>query len=333
MESLTEFGKTVVGVDPIKAKLDQTVKKVLAFKPLLARIFKEVVEECHDLCYEEIEACIEGDVLISKVPVDSGLTNSLPRIDGLRTEDYIEGEGVVFYDIRTYLKLPGDNNMREIKLIVNVESQNDDKPGYELTLRELFYCCRMISSQQGVEFTTHADDPVKYGNIKKVYSIWICTGTSKKKANTIEKYSICRKFLYGSCDDNPRYDIMTVIQINLSKTFDTEGVDNELLKLLTDVFDERMTGEQKVKTLKETYGLPVTQDFKEAMDMCTYADYIEKKGIEQGIEQGIERGMMQGIVSLVNDGDITLKRAAEKLQMSIPTFKKKVKEYGFTLMI
>ncbi len=90
-----------------------------------------------------------------------------------------------------------------------------------------------------------------------------------------------------------------------------------------------MTGEQKVKTLKETYGLPVTQDFKEAMDMCTYADYIEKKGIEQGIE----RGMMQGIVSLVNDGDITLKRAAEKLQMSIPTFKKKVKEYGFTLMI
>lgn len=44
MESLTEFGKTVVGVDPIKAKLDQTVKKVLAFKPLLARIFKEVVE-------------------------------------------------------------------------------------------------------------------------------------------------------------------------------------------------------------------------------------------------------------------------------------------------
>ena len=94
-----------------------------------------------------------------------------------------------------------------------------------------------------------------------------------------------------------------------------------------------MTGEQKVKTLKETYGLPVTQDFKEAMDMCTYADYIEKKGIEQGIEQGIERGMMQGIVSLVNDGDITLKRAAEKLQMSIPTFKKKVKEYGFTLML
>ena len=151
MESLTEFGKTVVGVDPIKAKLDQTVKKVLAFKPLLARIFKEVVEECHDLSFEEIEACIEGDVLISKVPVDTGL--------------------------------------------------------------------------------------------------------------------------------------------------------------------------------------PVTQDFKEAMDMCTYADYIEKKGIEQGIEQGIERGMMQGIVSLVNDGDITLKRAAEKLQMSIPTFKKKVKEYGFTLMI
>ena len=299
MESLTEFGKTVVGVDPIKAKLDQTVKKVLAFKPLLARIFKEVVEECNDLNYEEIEACIEGEVLISKVPVDSGLSNSAPLISGLKTEDYIEGEGVVFYDIRTFLRLPNKIRSKEIKLIVNVESQNKDKPGYDLPLRELFYCCRMISSQQGVEFTTHTDDPVKYGNIKKVYSIWICTGTAQVRANSIEKYGIYRKFLFGSNNDNPRYDIMNVIQINLSHTFDTEGIDNELLKLLTDVFDERMTGEQKVKTLKETYGLPVTTDFKEAMDMCTYAEYIERKGIEQGIESGITQGKNEGLRALI----------------------------------
>ena len=36
-----------------------------------------------------------------------------------------------------------------IKLLVNVEAQNDDKPGYDISLRALFYCCRMISAQQG----------------------------------------------------------------------------------------------------------------------------------------------------------------------------------------
>ena len=46
MEKLTDLGKTVRAVDPLKAKLDRTVKRVLAFKPLLARIFGEVVTEC-----------------------------------------------------------------------------------------------------------------------------------------------------------------------------------------------------------------------------------------------------------------------------------------------
>lgn len=56
-----------------------------------------------------------------------------------------------------------------LKLLINVEGQNEDKPGYDISLRALFYCCRMISAQQGVEFTTDSDDPVKYGSICKVF--------------------------------------------------------------------------------------------------------------------------------------------------------------------
>ena len=68
-----------------------------------------------------------------------------------------------------------------------MEEQNEDKTGYDISMRTLFYCCRMISSQQGVEFSTDAEDPVKYGNIKKVYSIWICAETAEKRANSIVK--------------------------------------------------------------------------------------------------------------------------------------------------
>ena len=70
MEKLTDLGKTVRAVDPLKAKLDRTVKRVLAFKPLLARIFGEVVTECSGMSVEQIESYIEGEALISEVPVE-----------------------------------------------------------------------------------------------------------------------------------------------------------------------------------------------------------------------------------------------------------------------
>lgn len=294
MTELTGLGKTIIAADPIKIKLDQTVKSILAYKPLLARILKETVSECRTMAPDEIESCIEGDVQISSVYVDSGLTNAGERIDGLATEAYLNGEGLSRYDIRTYLKVPGDSG--HIKLLVNVEAQNDDRPGYDLSLRALFYCCRMISAQQGVEFTTDRDDPVKYGNIKKVYSIWICTETSQNRANSIEKYDLRRTFLAGMNEDTPRYDIMNAVLVNISRTHDTGGTDNELIRLLTDLFDERLSGAEKVGRLKSDYGLKTTREVeREVDDMCTYGAAMENKGMEKGLQKGMEKGMQKGM--------------------------------------
>ena len=86
MEQLTGLGKTILAADPDRIHLDQTVKNILAYKPLLAMIIKGVVTECRDMDLDMIEACIEGEVLISSVYVDNGLTNAGERIDGLNTE-------------------------------------------------------------------------------------------------------------------------------------------------------------------------------------------------------------------------------------------------------
>lgn len=43
-QQLNGLGKTIMAADPARIRLDQTVKNVLAYNPLLARIFKEVVE-------------------------------------------------------------------------------------------------------------------------------------------------------------------------------------------------------------------------------------------------------------------------------------------------
>lgn len=298
MEQLTGLGKTIIATDQDRIRLDRAVKNILAYKPLLARIFKETVEECMNMSPKEIEDCIEGDVLVGKVYVDSGLSNAGERIDGLSNETYLNEEGLDRYDIRTYLRLPGEDG-QHIKLIMNVEAQNDDKPGYDITLRALFYCCRMISAQQGVEFSTDTEDPVKYENIKKVYSIWLCTETAQKRANTIEKYGINREFLVGSNEDTPRYDIMNAVLVNISGKHDTGNTDNELIKMLTDLFDERIGGADKIKKLKDTYGLELTKEVdEEVSDMCSYATAMENKGIQQGIQQGEERKQEDNIKQL-----------------------------------
>ncbi len=226
------------------------------------------------------------------------------------------------YDIRTYLRLPGKGSSGYIKLIINLEAQNEDKPGYDIPLRALFYCCRMISAQQGIEFTTDSDDPVKYGNVKKVYSIWLCTEAAQTRANSIEIYDIDRNFLCGSNTDNPRYDILNAIIIYISRKHDSEKTDNELIRMLTDLFDERISGTAKVQKLKSEYGLKITKEVEsEVTDLCTYSTAMENKGIEKGMEKGIERGLealVQSLKVYISDFDalyaaVTKNEAYEKV--------------------
>ena len=127
-----------------------------------------------------------------------------------------------------------------------------------------------------------------------MYSIWICTDTAQKRANSIEKYSINREFLVGTNLDTPRYDILNAIVINISGKHDTSGTDNELIQMLTDLFDERMDGSAKVDKLRK-YGLKLTKDVEsEVSEMCTYATAMENKGIEKGRSQGISQGILKG---------------------------------------
>ena len=282
MEEPNELAKSIAATDPTGIKLDNAVKNLFTHKSLLARIIKETVTECKDMSYEEIEKCIEGDVQIDKVIVDPGLTNASERIQGLNTELYLNEEGLIKFDLFTYLRIPDGGQGNLIKIYLNLEFMNEDKPGYDICLRALFYCCRMISMQEGIEFTTHKDDQIKYGNIKKVYSIWVCTESAQKRANTIECYGINRTFLLGTNTDSPRYDIINAVIIYISKTHDTEKTENELIKMLTDLFNEQLTGMEKVKVLKDNYKIPMTRELgKEVPEMCTYAEAMVLKGIER----------------------------------------------------
>lgn len=65
--------------------------------------------------------------------------------------------------------------------------------------------------------------------------------------------------------------------------------------------------------------------------LVTRTDRIIARSEAKGKAEGKAEGNMECYVSLINDGDITLARAAEKMKMTIAVFKKKAEEYGLTI--
>lgn len=105
---LTGLGETIVSTPQQDLKLDGYIKNILAFKPILSRIFKGTIIECKDMSYDEIERCIEGDIQIDIVGLDPGTSNE--KISGNTQEDFVTGEGKVTFDIRTFIRIPVLNN-------------------------------------------------------------------------------------------------------------------------------------------------------------------------------------------------------------------------------
>lgn len=315
---LTDLGETITSISSGETKYDRSIKNILAYKPILARIFKETVIECDHMDYQEIERCIEGEIEIDIVGLNPGTTNA-PKIEGRTQEDAVNNEGSVVFDIRTVLRIPKLDNIVGIKLLVDVEAQKEDTPGYDISERAVYYCSRMLSSQLSVEFTNSTADKVKYGNLKKVYSIWICMEASKKRANTIERYNI-QKTVYPKQKKGmkSRYDLMEAVIINISKDHDDEHSESKMIQMLTDLFNENIDSKEKVSTLKMKYGISTTVEFEgEVQVMTSFAANLIAKGRTEGraevIQKLLEKGQSKEFILELGYSEEEYKKAEQAL--------------------
>ena len=83
------------------------------------------------------------------------------------------------------------------------------------------------------------------------------------------------------------------------------------------------TDDKRYKQIKKE--LVIIERERGEVRMCSIAQALEEKGIEKGIEKGMEKGRILQLVDLVDSGDISLERAAQKAGMTIEIFKEKVK--------
>ena len=265
-----------------KRQYDAACKNVLSEKGIIANILQDCVGEFQTCSIDEIvNRCIEGQPETGTVLVEPN--GGISRITSQQVEDKSEREGTVFYDIRFTAVAPSDG--KPIRLIINIEAQNNFHPGYPLLKRAIYYCSRMISSQYGTVFTKS-----HYEKIEKVYSIWICTMPTKKWAYTITRYRMREENLVGQTQA-PRedYDLLTPILVCLGSKQYTEL--KGLLRMLNLVLLDNVSPESKTKTLKEEFHVQVTPHLEKGVaEMCNLSEGIEKRGEARGEARGQARG-------------------------------------------
>ena len=294
-----------------KAAYDRACKRLLANKIILAWIIKSCLEEYRDCEISEIALkYIEGEAQISEVAVYPDEEAEFQQITGLSTEDSTLNEGTVTYDIRFRAIVPGTGE--RISLIINIEAQNDFYPGYPIVKRNLYYCCRLVSSQYGTEFTNS-----HYEKIKKVYSIFICMNPPNYRKNTINQYSIQEEKVVGLYEEDiMNYDLLTAIIICLGDVDDEEATG--ILKLLEVLLSTERSTEEKKKILQEDFAIKMTPELeREVSEMCNLSDGVEQKGIAKGRAYGIAEGIATSIRKLTESMGWTIEQAMDALQ--IPT--------------
>lgn len=137
-----------LSIGEYRSRSDAACKEALACKEVLVRILQGCVPEYRNCTEEEIAACIEGQPLVGKLPVDRDLTNPYraEKIKGNNTEDKTVSEGTVLYDIQFDALLPHTKD--RARLIINLEAQADFTPTdkkhgtYHLVTRGVYYCAK-----------------------------------------------------------------------------------------------------------------------------------------------------------------------------------------------
>lgn len=288
----TELKNAVMATDR-DAQYDNSAKRLIAHKIVLAWILIRTVEEFKGMEPLEVAALIEGIPYISAVPVEPGLTNAVrfkngKRLVGFNTENQEMNEGLVRFDIVFYVRMKDGLS----QIIINVEAQKDEPGEYEILNRAVFYVSRLVSSQKERDFENSS-----YDDIKSVYSIWICMNMEE---NTMSHIHLTKEDLIGSYEWKGNLDLLNIIMIGLAKELPEHDETYELHRLLGALLSRELTIDEKLDIIGNEYDIPLEENFRKDMStMCNLSQGVKEEGVAIGRREGLEEGRREGHAELI----------------------------------
>lgn len=268
---------------------------------------------------DDVVSCIEGEPYISKVPVEPGVTNAVrnqpaengsnggQRIVGMNTENAEINEGLVRFDIIFYVRMPSADGRKDdiSQIIVNLEIQKEEPAGYDILNRAVFYVSRMVSSQKERDFVK-----MKYNDIKRVFSIWICMNMNENSMNYVH---LTNDRLLGFYQWKGRLDLLNIVLIGIAEGLPEHDDKYELHRLLNTLFSTELSVDEKLEIMKMEYRIAADDEIREDVDvMCNLSQGIKEKGREEGVAEGIAR-----IILSMHSRGYTSEQIAEIVEKSI----------------
>ena len=286
----------------INYQYDTFCKQVLARPIFLAHILKQCVSE-----FKQVDISVIAKDCIRDIYVNQkNIHRFSPFLSQFEDDSLKEGKAV--FDIFFVARLPDSDH--DIDFYINIEIQDDFYPGYPLSARGVYYGGRMLSMQYEDQIR-HSN----YGNLKKVYSIWICLNAPKEERGSITEISLDKKVHVGyNRIRKEDYDKLSVILLYLGKESE-----EEILGLLQTLLDETIQSERKLAILEEEYGIVMDDETrKEIRDMCNLGDYVENKGMAKGITKGIEETTLKFIgfiQNMMKNNDMSAEEVFDMMQI------------------
>ena len=115
------------------------------------------------------------------------------------------------------------------------------------------------------------------------------------------------------------YDKMEVVVIKLGK--DSEYSEDSITGLLSALFSSTMPLERRMEILSGIYRIAMTEEIeREVTKVCSLGDALK--------EAGREEGRLETIIEFLDDGKISIDKAAASAKMTVEDFLKKREELG-----
>ena len=307
--------KNAVKASDKKAQYDESAKRLLGQKSILAHILVNAVEGFKNMNPREVISYIEGQPYISTIPTEPGLTNgntekSGQRIIGFNSESGELNEGLVRFDIVFYVRMPATVGRKDglSQIIINVEAQKDEPKGYEILNRAIFYVSRLVSSQKERDFVK-----TNYNDIKRVFSIWICMNMNE---NSMAYLHLTKEDLLGSYPWKGRLDLLNIVMIGIANDLPEHDKKYELHRLLSTLLSAELSADEKLGIIETEYGIPIDDKLrKDVNTMCNLSQGVKEQGIEIGRAEGRAEGTLSAIKNLIAETGWPIERAMAILKI------------------
>ena len=267
------------GIFDQDTKQDGVAKMLFTHKQIVAWILRE--------CFPEFKG----------YPLDFIIDNCLDCLDDV---DYLigdttHGSGGTDMDVCIHVRLPQDLETK-IRIIINIEIQNDFYPGYNIIKRGIYYECDLIAREKETVFTdSHYDD------MKKVYTVWICLQAPVKLANTFERYGMAKLNLedeiHAIHQNGAPYDLLDMVMIYLNNESQEGG--GPFMAMMRTLFSPTLSKEEKLKILKERYSITFKQEDEK---VNKFIEYVKQVNLKIGEENGEKRTRRTVVANMLRIG-------------------------------